>query len=79
MRSQGPGMHQVTTFKSQKEKHGLSFLTLPALNILQNYMAGPEKTLTLKQKGRMESLSEITQLQLKRSNKINRLYVTDSE
>lgn len=58
MRSQGPGMHQVTTLKSQKEKRGLSFLTPPALNILQNYTAGAKKTFILKQKGGMESLSE---------------------
>lgn len=66
-------MHQVTALKSQKEKHGLSFLAPSALNILQNYTAGTKKTFTLKQKGRMESLSEIIQLQLKKSNKINRL------
>lgn len=67
-------MHQVTALKSQKEKRGLSFLTPPALDILQNYMAGAKKTFILRQKGRMESLSEITQLQLKRSKKINRLW-----
>lgn len=50
MNSQGPGMHQVTTLKSQKEKHSLSLLTSPALNILQNYIAGAKKTFTLKQK-----------------------------
>lgn len=61
-------MHQVTAFKSQKKKHGLSFLTPLTLSILQDHTAGPEKIYALQQKGRMESLSEIIQLQLKKSN-----------
>lgn len=61
-------MHQVTAFKSQKKKHSLSFLAPLTLNILQDHTAGLEKTYTLKQKGRMEGLSEITQLKLKTSN-----------
>lgn len=44
----------------------------PALNILQDHIAGPEKTYALKRKGRMESLSKIIQLQLNKSM-INRV------
>lgn len=58
-------MQQVTAFKSQKKEYGLSFLTPLTLSILQDHTAGPEKIHTLQQKGRMESLYEIIQLQLK--------------